>query len=399
MKTSFKRMQELNQYRIFDMIRRFGPISRSDLAKKLNLSPTTVATAVSEFIKEGLAVDGEAGDSSGGRKPILVSFVPESKFLIGVSITNSFITIANLDLEAKLSNKSNFSLNIHEQRDVVGYIVSCIASYVKGITDMTRCVGISIITPGIVDALNGVILKNSKLRLDNIPLKSLVEKETGLKTWVDNDANAIALAEKQFGSFQHKNNLIYIQLGEGLGAGMIINNAIFRGRNGGAGEFGHISIDRNGPVCDCGNRGCLDYYVGWPAIYAKILTSLTRGKPSIMLDMAEGNMGNIDLPIFLKALASDDEMAKSVVQEISSYLSTGLVTLTHLFNPDVILIGWDAIYQDHSLIEAIQREVKEQAFTLFTEDLEIQSTTLGKDFQLKGAAAVLLQDLFNFTIQ
>ncbi|WP_173917581.1 ROK family transcriptional regulator [Halobacillus sp. Marseille-Q1614] len=397
-RNGFKLMQELNQFRILDMIRKYGPISRSDLAKRLNLSPTTVATAVSEFIKEGMVVDGQPGHSRGGRKPILVSFVPDSRFLIGVSITNSAITLASMDMEANIIKKSICTINILEKEAIVDYIVSSIAAYVKEISDLDNCIGISTIAPGIVDSENGIIRKNTKLNLEEVPLKALVEERTGLKTWVDNDANAIVLAEKQFGTFQDKRNLVYIQLGEGLGAGMIINDEIFRGRNGGAGEFGHISLDKHGPVCECGNAGCLDYYVGWPAVYGKILSSLTRGKSSVMLKMAEGDLAGIDLPIFLKALASKDELAQEIAGEMASYLAAGLVTITHLLNPDVILIGWDAIYHDSSLMEAVQDELKEHSFVLFTDDLEVHPATLGQDFQLKGAAAVLLQDIFNFSI-
>jgi predicted NBD/HSP70 family sugar kinase len=103
------------------------------------------------------------------------------------------------------------------------------------------------------------------LKLKNIPLKEMVEKRFKLKTWLENDANAIALAEKQFGAYKKYKNLVYVTIGDGVGAGIIVNGSIFRGCNGGTGEFGHTSIDRNGIYCDCGNRGCLENYVSWPA--------------------------------------------------------------------------------------------------------------------------------------
>ena len=117
-----------------------------------------------------------------------------------------------------------------------------------------------------------------------------------------------------------------------------------------------------------------------------------------MLEMAGGNKKNISQQVFLSALEAGDELAKMIAEETASYLASGLVTLVNLFNPEAILIGWEALYYDSSLIFKIRNKVKEHAFQLFTNELEIQSTTLGKEFQLMGAAAVLLQDIFDFSL-
>jgi predicted NBD/HSP70 family sugar kinase len=393
-----KLIQELNQHIILDVIRKYGPISRSEIAKKTKLSPTTVASAVSEMIEEGIVIDAEAGQSSGGRPPILVRFVPDSKFLIGVSITNSTVAIASMNLEAEVKKKHVYSIDFYNERDFIGYILKIIEEYISKIQDLSKCIGISIITPGIVDSERGIIRHNSRLKLFNIPLKDIVEERFGLKTWLDNDANAIALAEKQFGFYRNSKNLIYIQLGEGLGSGIVVNNTIFRGNQGGAGEFGHISIDTEGTRCECGNIGCLENYVRWPVIYSRILSFIESGKKSVMLEMAGGNKKNISQQVFLSALEAGDELAKMIAEETASYLASGLVTLVNLFNPEAILIGWEALYYDSSLIFKIRNKVKEHAFQLFTNELEIQSTTLGKEFQLMGAAAVLLQDIFDFSL-
>jgi N-acetylglucosamine repressor len=393
-----KLIQELNQHIILDVIRKYGPISRSEIAKKTKLSPTTVASAVSEMIEEGIVIDAEVGQSSGGRRPILVRFVPDSKFLIGISITNSAVTIASMNLEAEVKKKQVYPIDFYNEKDFIGYILKIIEEYISKIQDLSTCIGISIITPGIVDSVRGIIRNNSKLKLFDIPLKDIVEDRFGLKTWLDNDANAIALAEKQFGFYRNSKNLIYIQLGEGLGSGIVVNNAIFRGNHGGAGEFGHISVDREGIRCECGNIGCLENYVSWPVIYSRILSSIENGKKSAMLEMAEGNKTNISQQIFCSALEAGDELAKTIAEETASYLALGLVTLVNLFNPETILIGWEALYYDPSLIIKIREKVKEHTFQLFTNELEIQSTTLGKEFQLMGAAAVLLQDIFDFSL-
>jgi N-acetylglucosamine repressor len=392
-----KLIQELNQYIILDTIRRHGAISRSDIAKKTKLSPTTVTSAVNELIRDGLVIDAEAGQSSGGRRPILVRFIPDSKFLISVSITNSAITVAQMNLEAKVKGKRVFSFDLLHENDVINFMFQSVESYLNEVCDLSTCIGISIITPGVVDSVRGVIRYNSKLKLNDVPLKDMAEERFGLKTWLDNDANAIALAEKQFGTYSNKNNLLYIQLGEGLGAGIVVNDAILRGFHGGAGEFGHISIDRGGMRCECGNTGCLENYVSWPVIYSRILSSIGRGRQSAMLEMADNNMADISDQIFRAALEQGDPLAKDIAEETASYLATGIVNLVNLFDPEVILVGWEVIYDNPVFMSKIRQEVEEQTFNLFASELEIQPTSLGEDFELMGAAALLLTDVFDFS--
>src|SRR5690625_6558385 len=151
-KGDLKFIQELNQSIIFNMIRNEGPISRSEIAKKTKLSPSTVTSAVAELISEGVVVDGEVGKSSGGRRPSLVRFEPNNKFLIGVSITNSSISIANMNLDASLNYKEVHPMV--KKEGIIEHVLQILDEYIKSINDLSTCIVISIITPGIVDANN-----------------------------------------------------------------------------------------------------------------------------------------------------------------------------------------------------------------------------------------------------
>src|SRR5690625_15085 len=391
-KGDLKFIQELNQSIIFNMIRNEGPISRSEIAKKTKLSPSTVTSAVAELISEGVVVDGEVGKSSGGRRPTLVRFEPNNKFLIGVSITNSNISIANMNLDAYVNYKKAYPMQAKSE-EVIEYVLQLLEEYIEEINDLSTCIGISIITPGIVDSVNGIIRYNAKLHLYEIPLKEMVEEKFGIKTWVENDANAIVLAEKQFGTYRNMKNIVYIQVGDGLGSGIIMNNSIFRG----GGEFGHITIDWEGIECECGNIGCLENYVSWPAIQSKIALSLSNGAETQMMNMANGSIEKISQLTFRKALSEGDPLAKLIVEETASYLATGIVSVINLLNPEVILIGWDIIYDNLTFISKIHKEVERKTFDIFKGTLKIQPTTLGEDFELKGAAAVLLSEVFEFS--
>ena len=393
-----KLIQELNRSIILKTIRHYGPISRSEIAKRNKISPTTVTAAVRKLLKQELVCEDSIGVSSGGRKPILVRFSPESRFIIGVAITNSSIKIAKINFGAKVRKQKIFPIHNLRGELIIDYLLKSIGQFLEEYSDLTKCIGISIISPGIINVDIGIIYENTKLKLKNIPLKEMVEKRFKLKTWLENDANAIALAEKQFGAYRKFKNLVYVTIGDGVGAGIIVNGSIVRGCSGGTGEFGHTSIDRNGRYCDCGSRGCLENYINWPAIYSKVLSSVAQGKHTIMLELAKGDINRVTPSIFRYALKKDDQLAKELMEEISGYLATGIVNLINLLNPDIIIFGGKVAYDNHFLLSRVKKLVFKQAMDILTNKLKICSTSLGEDFRMIAAATIPLQEIFHFSV-
>lgn len=394
-----KLIQELNRSIIFDTIRHYGPISRSEIAKRNKLSPTTVTSAVSELIRDSFVYEVGTGESNGGRKPILVQFSPDSRFLIGISISGSKITIAEMNLEAAVKRKEVHSIKPYQGESILAYLLEVIEQFLRGAAaSLETCMGISIVTQGIVDSVHGVIRYNPKLRLQNAPVKEIIEQRFQLKTWLDNDTNAYLLAEKTIGDFSHYQNMLYVTIGDGLGASILMNGSIYRGFKGGAGEFGHTTIDRAGVRCDCGNVGCLENYVSWPTIYSKLVSSLAKGKTSRISDLVEQDVGRITPAVFRQALAEQDPLAVSILEETASYLASGLVNLIHLFNPEVIILGGEIAFENELLIAKVKDYVREYAHGILTEELEIRPNSLGENVEVAGAAAVLLQDTFQFSL-
>jgi N-acetylglucosamine repressor len=393
-----KLIQELNRSIILETIRISAPISRSEIARKNSLSPTTVTSAVNDLIREGFVKVEGTGQSKGGRKPILLRFSPNNHFLIGVSISNTAITVAEMNLESVITRTEVYHFNSIYGRGVTDYIIASIGRYLGHYSDLTNCIGISIISSGIVDAVSGVIRYNSQLRLQDVPLKELVEKEFSLKTLLDNDTNAMAIAEKQHATENNRiQNLIYVMIGDGVGAGIIVNGTIFRGHHGGAGEFGHTIVDRGGIRCDCGNRGCLERYVSWPAIYSRIVTAITEGKGTKVFDLADRDLANISPSVFRVALEQGDDLLAEIIDDLASYLSVGLVNLINLFNPKVIVIGGDMLHNNEDFLKKLNHNISNSALDTLTNGLEIRPTSLGEDFKLIGAASVLLHEVFDFS--
>ena len=393
-----KLIQDLNRNIILKTIRQEGPISRSAIAKKNGLSPTTVSLAIQEFLKHGLVTEASIGKSSGGRKPILIQFSPENHFVIGIAITNDEIMISKMDLEAKVIKQKIFPISNLTGELLIGHLLKVTEAFLEDCPDLKKCIGISVISPGIIDVQEGIIYENTKLKLKNIHLKEILKKNFKLNIWLENDANAIALAEKQYGAYKKYNNLVYITLGDGVGAGIIVNGSILRGRSGGVGEFGHISIDINGILCDCGNRGCLENYISWPSICLKIISSIEKGQETIMLEAAEGDKNKITHSIFRSALEKGDLLAREIMEEVAVYLSAGIVNMVNLINPDIIILGGKIAYNNHFLISRVKQLVLANALEILTNKLEICPTSLGEDFRMTAAASIPLQEMFHFSI-
>ncbi len=395
-----KLIQELNRSIILKTIQNYGPISRSVIAKKNKISSTTVTAAVKKLIKQELVYEEGEGKSTGGRKPILLRFSSDSKFIIALAITNSAIKIAETNLETKINRQEIYPVNELTGKPFIDYLLKSIGQFLEIYpnSNLKKCIGISVTSPGIISVDKAVIYENTKLKLKNVPLKEIIQKKFKLKVWLENDTNAIVLAEKSFGAYKKLKNLVYITISDGVGAGIIVNGHIFRGHSGGTGEFGHTSIDRNGILCDCGNRGCLENYINWSAIYSKVLASVANGKHTMMVELTKGDIKQITPYIFRDALEKNDQLAKEIMTETAAYLATGIVNIVNLLNPDVIILGGKLAYDNHFLISEVKKIVFKQALNILTDKLEICSISLGKDFRIIASAAIPLKEIFHFSI-
>ncbi|NGP45943.1 ROK family transcriptional regulator [Bacillaceae bacterium SIJ1] len=392
-----KLIQELNRSIILDTIRHYGPISRTEIAKRHQLSPTTVTTAVQELIQEGLVGEGGIGQSSGGRKPKLVQFLPDRHFMIGVAIKKSSLIVSEMNLEANVRRKIHVPVQTNGPK-VIEEVIEVLQAFMKHTASLDKCAGIAVITQGVVDASEGVVRHNSKMNLFNVPIKRMFEDAFHLPVYVDNDTNAFILAEKNFNSFDSCKNMLYVTVGDGVGAGIIVNGDIYRGRGGGAGEFGHTSIDRHGELCECGSRGCLENYVSWPAIQTRIFSHITKGATSPMVEAAQGDILKMTLPLFIRSLKDKDPLAVMINDEVAKNLAIGITNLVHLFNPEKVILGGELVYENESLYNQVKVHLEKNTLHPMAKGLKVQMTSLEGNFDMLGAASVLLQDKFNFSL-
>ncbi len=260
-------MREINRSVILNLIKTNGPISRADIANRIGLSPATVTSITGILIDEDLIFEKETGDSSGGRPPILLDLNPRGGFVIGIKLMEMQAVAALTDLNATVLQKIKSDIKSKEPREVVECLVQLVHDLIRdGGIPQERLLGVGIGLAGVVDSTRGILRKSPFLGWKDVPLRQLMQERLNVPIFLDNDVNTLTLGEKWLDDGVHVDDFIVVTVGRGIGMGIVLNGQIFRGSAGGAGEFGHLVINPEGPLCDCGNRGCLESYLGEGAL-------------------------------------------------------------------------------------------------------------------------------------
>jgi glucokinase len=248
--------------------------------------------------------------------------------------------------------------------------------------------GIAIAAAGAIDSEKGIVTDSPNLPgWHNIPLKDEIQVSTGVKTFVINDATAAALGEHRFGAGRGVHNLIYLTVSTGIGGGIIIDDKLYTGVSGSAGELGHMTIDLNGPRCACGNIGCLEVLASGKAVAREAQRLIAQGTKTIMLDLAEGDAQYVTAQTVAAAAHKGDAVALSIVNKAATNLGAGLVNLVNIFNPEMIIVGGGMGKMGEMLLKPARRVVAERAFRLPASVVRIVSSELGDNSGVFGAVA------------
>ena len=251
--------------------------------------------------------------------------------------------------------------------------------------EKNRIKGIGIATAGVIDFNKKEVIFANNLGWNNMPIGLLLEKEFCLPTHLNNDANAAAVSEKMWGAGKGKENIVYITVSTGVGAGMISNGHLITGVGNCAGEFGHISIDANGPLCACGNKGCLENYTSGTAIARIARERLEEGEKSdyfcVETDYSEISAEKVGI-----AAKQGDPFAVNLLNEVGTYLGAGITTLLHLLNTEVIILGGGVMNLSEILLPIIRKTVKERGIPEMARKLNVEKSVLGKNAGVLGAA-------------
>ncbi len=389
-------MKSINRSLILNIIRERGPISRAEIAKLTKLTPPTVSSLVKELLLAEIVIELSLGESSGGRKPTLLTLNEEMFHVVGMDIGSQNLKIILTSITGKILNKLVYPIPDRSSSDeLLSLMKESIRSVIAGSgVDVENVVGIGVGMHGIVDVDQGASIFAPNLNLQNIPIKDELEKEFNMIVKVENDGRAMSLGELWFGNGAGLDSFVCMNVGLGIGAGIIINGRLYHGNHFISGEIGHMVIDIDGPQCTCGNYGCLQTFASGPAIVESVKKEMRLGEATLLSEMTDGNLEDLTGELIYEAALKGDSLAKNTLQQAGRYLGVGITNLIHTVNPRRIIIGGGVSNAGDFLMESIIQTVNQRALTQPAKQTEIMLSKFGEDATAMGAVALILAELF-----
>lgn len=393
---SFQLMKSLNRSIILNTIREKGPISRAEIAKMTKLTPPTVSNIVKELLETQLVIESNQGVSRGGRKPTMLVINARNFYLIGLDVGPSDIRIIMTDLNANIVEELETDIPSDVTNDGLIHLMktSVYSLLKKRPMDQEHMIGIGVGMHGMVDVEKGVSLFAPNLHLRDIPIKAALEQEFKMLVKVENDARAMALGEAWFGNGNGAESVVCVNVGRGIGAGIIINGKLFHGEHFLGGEIGHMTIDIDGPPCSCGNSGCLQAIAAGPVISEKAARAIAMGRESLLSDLVQGDLNQINGEKVYQAAKAGDELSKEILTETGRFLGVGLTNLIHTLDPDRIVVGGGVSNSGEFILDPIKKTIEQRALTSSAKKTDIVLSKLGEHATAIGAVSLLLVELF-----
>lgn len=367
-----------------------SPLSCADLSLLTEKSVPLTARVLNELIEEGYVLETGLASSSGGRRPQMYSLQTNLMYVVSVAVDQLITRIAMMDMQNNyVGEVEKLELVLSNDPSVLEELAAHIDAYItrSGITK-DKIAGIGIGMPGFVDVKKGI--NHSFLKVKEGSIVTYIESVTGLPVLIDNDSSLVALAEFKLGMAKGKKNVMVLNIGWGIGLGMILDGALFRGDNGFSGEFSHIPLFTNNKICSCGKMGCLETETSLLVIAQKAINGLQQGKLSILKDLTLDHVEDT-ARLILEAALRGDKFAIEIISEAGYNIGRGLAILVHLLNPGTIVLSGRGSIGGKLWLAPVQQALNEHCIPKIAENLEVRISSLGYQAELVGAAALVME--------
>jgi predicted NBD/HSP70 family sugar kinase len=322
-------MRDLNRTAVLALIGRSGPIARVDLARDLALSPATVTGITRGLLREGLVREVAQAPSNGGRPAILLGLVADAAHAIGCKISPDRVTAVDVRLDGEPLDFEERPINVAAP-DGIARLADLVAELAaRWSRPGSRLLGVGLGVPGIVNAELGEV-EAPILGWPAVRLVEAVRDRVGVPVLIDNDVNTLAVSERLYGRGRTADDVLTVTIGRGVGLGIVAGGVLLRGHRGGAGEFGHVPVSEDGPLCECGNRGCLEAVVADPALVAQAV--------GVGL-VPDGGAVADGVTLLLAAADAGDPRAVSLYERAGTVLGRAVAGLVNVFDPALVIVG------------------------------------------------------------
>ena len=379
-------IRSYNVVSVLQTIYREGACSRTKLAEMTKMSPATVTRIISELLAQGIITEHGIGESSGGRKPILLKLSYDKLYIAGIQIRRDQVALGISDLKGTLMCKNSYSPFSLEPDALLRELVQEFESLVqKSKVKKEHLLGVGVAISGIVESEHGILLQSINLGWRDVNIAEILESDLDFPIVVENDANAAALAELWFGGAKDVRNFLFLKTSAGVGAGIIYDRKLLTGPRGMAGEIGHIPLHKNGRPCRCGQQGCLETYLYLPDVLKRY--------------QAEAGKELRDCADLYTEADHGDPVAAAILEEVVETLSIAVSLGGGLLDLDMVVIGGEWANGSELLIKRLEHHFKlvlERSG--LKKNFAVTYSSLGEDSDLLGAVGLFTQKWFSLPI-
>jgi glucokinase-like ROK family protein len=385
--TPVQNVKNINKHTVLDLIR-FTPggISRVEIARHMDLSRAAVTTIVNDLLATGIIREADSRRAQSGRPPIVLEINPGRGFIIGIDFGATHLSLLAADISARILDEIEVHIDIQDGPN------SCLAEADRQVQTLLKknhislgdVLAIGVGVPGPILAEAGMVVAPPIMPgWDRFPIRDTLEELWHTPVSVNNDAELGVLGEWASGAGRGERNLVYIKVGTGIGAGMLIDGQIYRGLTGSAGEIGHLTIDENGPLCACGNQGCLEAIAGGRSIAQQAQEAVWKGERTQLASLQP--VESITAREVASAARRGDLLAQQILTRAGSYIGIAIAGLVNMFNPGMIIIGGGVAQTGDILLEPIRQAVQRRSLPAATRVVRITTAMLGRRSSSMGA--------------
>jgi predicted NBD/HSP70 family sugar kinase len=366
-------------------------LSCAQLSMRIKKSLPVTIQLLTSLLEEGYVIETGYASSTGGRKPVMYALNPDILYIISVAMDQYVTRIAIMNMKNEfVTPVEKYELPLLNNNNALALLVEKIEHIINisGIPK-SKFVGIGIGMPGFIDVKRG--LNHTYLFTEGKSITAHVSEKIKIPVFIDNDSSIIALAELKFGSARETKNAMVVNVGWGVGLGVILNGELYRGHNGFAGEFSHIPLLFNGKLCTCGKSGCLETEASLLIVVARAIEGLRTGQVTKLKELPSDDLGQALLKT-IKAAHEGDQFAIGILSDSGYTIGRGIAILIHLFNPEFVILSGRGSAAGKILVTPIQQAINEYCIPSLAEYTSIKISALGDDAELIGAAALVMEN-------
>jgi predicted NBD/HSP70 family sugar kinase len=377
--------RDINRRIVLNLVRDHQPVSRADIARRMDIGRGVVTSIIQELIDEGTIYEGSTGPAARGRRPTMLYVRTQDRLVVAVDVRFSRTFIMISDFAGTQIALESFD-TIFEPAALVAELVGRINRAILSHGASGRCEGIGLVVPGMVDRISGRVLMSPQLGWRDVDIRDALQRGVGLPVQIENAPMACALAQMWLGQRGNSSdNFVYVTVSDGVGAGIVLNGQLIRGDSNSAGEFGHNPLNSDGPQCLCGAHGCWEAYTSNQATISRYL-----GRELVPLwGGAVHQPATITIDDLIARARDNDARAASAIEATGHYLGIGIGGIVNALNPSQVFVGGEITGAWDMIEGAVREGILERALTRAAAATPVIPEQLGGYPRLRGATALI----------